>query len=151
MHAESGAGSVGYVEAQIVLQYQRPRSHTHRLPASSHCDSPAVLQAVPMVGSDATVSHTGTGVVPPVALPPVPEPLPPTPPSLSSAGTGGQPTTPSAKAAPTSKLRTIRSSVVAPVPRYYWQSGQRDSIAKQKDPKPQTQGLPIKHLQRVEP
>jgi hypothetical protein len=66
------------VEAQLVLQYQMPRSQTHRLPLASHCDSPTAAQAVPMAGNVVTVVHTGTGGVPPVALPPAP--VPPVPP-----------------------------------------------------------------------
>jgi hypothetical protein len=69
--------------AQLVVQYQMPREQTHWLPLASHCDSPCVLQAVPMAGSDATVEQTGTGAVPPVALPPVTTPPVATPPDAT--------------------------------------------------------------------
>jgi hypothetical protein len=62
-------GWFGYVLAQAVLQYHIPRAQTHR-PLGVHCESPSGWQAVPMVGNVATVVHTDTGAVPPVALPP---------------------------------------------------------------------------------
>ena len=46
-----------------------PRTQTHWLPPASHRDSPEVLQAMPMVGSEATVEQTA-GALPPVAEPP---------------------------------------------------------------------------------
>ena len=65
---------VGWLTGQALLQYQMPRSHVQRYPFASHRDSPVVLQAAPMTGSDATVSHWGTEAVPPVVLPPVAPP-----------------------------------------------------------------------------
>src|SRR5512140_3676272 len=102
-----------------------PRKQTHWLPLESHCDSPGVLQAVPMVGSDSTVAHIGTEAAPPapvpaVALPPVVVPplaKPPTPLPPSSGGTGGQPTKPRAKAAAINIPETTRPSVMAPLHR----------------------------------
>ena len=54
--------------AQLVLQNQIPRSHRQRLPLASHCESPALAQAEPMVGKDVTGLHWA------LAVPPVPEP-----------------------------------------------------------------------------
>jgi hypothetical protein len=60
---------VGWVAPQVALQYQMPRSHTHRLPAALHCDSPAEVQALPMVGNADTGEpmQVLTGGAPPVA------------------------------------------------------------------------------------
>jgi hypothetical protein len=59
------------VVAQTALQYQMPRSQTHRLPLASHCDTPGVLQAVPMAGREDTREPMQVLVAPPVAVPPV--------------------------------------------------------------------------------
>jgi hypothetical protein len=77
---------VGWLPGQALLQYQIPRSHTQRLPLESHCDSPTLLQAVPMEGRKPTLEHWLLPL-PPVAEPPVVRPpvaLPPlgTPPLL---------------------------------------------------------------------
>ena len=74
---------------QALLQYQMPRSQTQRSPLELHCDSPVVLQAVPMLGSEATASQRAFSVPPvaeppalrpPVALPPLGTPPLPVPP-----------------------------------------------------------------------
>ena len=75
-----------YLAAHSVVQYQMPRSQAQRFPLGSHCDSPGVLQLVPMAGREDTGEPMQVLVAPPVALPPVMSgPVVPVPPMLAPA------------------------------------------------------------------